>query len=147
MTKKHIMYIDYEPMQRMMYGIALQHKFGDSIDITLEPSAETALARIHKEPGKYSAILSDYRMPGLDGLTFLTILNSLLRESRSEEQVYRLLTTDYPDPKLPNLALELGADFLHRPFKVADFASQAYERYERFHAARSNTELKSYDLQ
>ena len=75
-----------------------------------------ALAIIEAEP--VDLILSDYKMPNMDGIEFLTRAKELLPETP------RLLITAFPDPKLAARAVrEAGVGlFVAKPFDVAYIA-------------------------
>ena len=80
--------------------------------VRLYPSAKPFLAH---GPSSTGCIVSDVRMPGMDGLDLL----GHLREARSRLPV--VLITGHADVRMAVAALRAGAaDFLEKPFEVDD---------------------------
>uniref|UniRef100_UPI00029A88B6 PAS domain S-box protein n=1 Tax=Halococcus hamelinensis TaxID=332168 RepID=UPI00029A88B6 len=61
-------------------GAAHLDRLLDGVDVTTETSASAALERFERAPGAVDCIVSDYTMPGIDGLEFL----ATVRESHPE---------------------------------------------------------------
>ena len=87
-------------------------------------AAETALDYI--TPGFAGVVVSDIRMPGMDGMTFL----SRVREIDTEVPV--ILVTGHGDVQLAVRAMREGAyDFIEKPFSgqhLGDVARRAFDR-------------------
>ncbi len=101
-----ILVVDDEEHIREILAVALQKV---SSDITTAGSAEEALEMIKDTP--FDLVLSDIRMPGIDGLEFLKIIK--------EEQPWLLvvLMTAHGNMDLVIEALRFGAaDFINKPF-------------------------------
>ncbi len=79
-----------------------------------------ALAAI--QSADYDLALVDVRMPGLDGLAFLTAS----REVRPRLRV--VLISGHGDPGMVEQATELGAArFLHKPFRLTELEALVFE--------------------
>lgn len=92
--------------------------------IETAPSAHTALKRI--EAVDYDLIVSDIRMPGMDGLELL----NQIRKIRPYSPV--ILTTSYDEPEYATKALRLGAhDLLRKPLDVGQFIASALRGIEK----------------
>lgn len=91
-----------------------------------------ALAQV--VPGRYSVILMDIRMPGMDGLTGLAEVRKI------DPLVSVIMLTSYTEIELPQRAMALGANrYITKPWKVANLledvrASVALTRAKRFEA-------------
>jgi DNA-binding NtrC family response regulator len=84
-----LLIIDDEPAVLSALRRALRHTFGERLQVSTEPDAHAALARLRDEP--YDIVMSDLRMPALDGLTLLTLAMAL------QPQCVRLLLTGSAD--------------------------------------------------
>ena len=89
------------------------------------PSAEEALERL-REGDPVDAVVSDVRMPGMDGYEFL-------REVRAENPILPfLLVTAYADVEDAVSALQEGADdYLTKPVKMQDLRQRVQLQLER----------------
>ena len=121
-----ILIVDDDAAIRRSLAEALVEK-GFSVEAA--ESAEQALDLLHRiDPG---VVLSDVRMPGMDGIEFL----KLLRERLPTADV--ILMTAYED--MPTVARAMGEgayDFLVKPFRVAD-VRRVLEKVFRDRRARS----------
>jgi PAS domain S-box-containing protein len=96
-----VLYVDDE-VDLLEIGRIFLERTGDfTVDV-----AESAHEGLHRlEMGTYAAVLSDYQMPGMDGITFL-------REVRSRDPIIPfLLFTGRGREEVVIQALEHGADF------------------------------------
>jgi DNA-binding NtrC family response regulator len=95
--RARILIVDDEPDIRLALGACLEHAL--QAIVVSAGDAESGL-RLLRETA-FDLILSDYRMPGMDGLHFLRRASELRPESP------RVLMTAYPD-------LQLAIDALNR---------------------------------
>ena len=100
------------------------------------PSAEEALERL-REGDAVDAIVSDVRMPGMDGYQFL-------REVRAEHPTLPfLLVTAYADVEDAVAALQEGADdYLTKPVKVQELRQRVQMQLERRVLSDENRRLR-----
>lgn len=84
-------------------------------DVTLADGGEEGLDRVERE-GPFAAVLSDQRMPGMDGVTFL----SRVRENAPD--TVRILLTGYADTAAAMSAVNRGAvfRFLSKPIEFPE---------------------------
>lgn len=81
---------------------------GTGVDIVTAPSPESALAKMDHAP---DVVLTDFRMPGMDGLAFIEKLHERF------PGVPAVLMTAFADPNLRKRALAVGVkDFVAKPF-------------------------------
>jgi two-component system, NtrC family, response regulator AtoC len=104
-----ILLVDDEPNLRKVLGALLQQ---EGFEVWAEPDGEAALARIRSAPsGTFDAVISDLRMPKLDGMG---LLKALATEDR-ELPVVMLTAHGTVDSAVE--AVKLGAfDYLEKPF-------------------------------
>jgi DNA-binding NtrC family response regulator len=63
----------------------------------------------------YHIIITDYRLPGMDGLTFFNRIRA------SHTTAIKILITAYGDTKLAEKAVEAGVDeYIQKPFDMRD---------------------------
>ncbi len=108
-----LLIVDDEPEIRRLVAVSVARALPE-IDVSQEGTGADALARLAKEPADF--ILSDFRMPGMDGLEFLQ------RSIALAPQASRIMVTAYPDTMLAIRALNEGhiARFLTKPFSPRD---------------------------
>jgi DNA-binding NtrC family response regulator len=85
------------------------------IDVQVASSAEVALEAL-RSGARFDLVLSDYRMPGMDGLRFLE------QAKISRPEVPRILMTAFPDMKLAIQALNRAGilKFITKPVSPDD---------------------------
>jgi signal transduction histidine kinase len=104
-----ILFVDDEPaipksLQRMLRSYAVE------AETETAGSADEALERIAR--GGIDVIVSDVRMPGMDGIELLT----RLKANPATQNVPVIMLTGSGDSTLRNIALELGAaEFINKP--------------------------------
>ncbi len=83
-------------------------------------TAEEGLALLEED--KYDIIISDLRLPGMDGLRFLRFASLIQAEP------IKLLITAYKDDHVLNEAERIGVDeFIEKPFSVVALAESMAE--------------------
>src|SRR5690606_22117226 len=72
-TRPRILIVDDEPNLRKVLGALLEQA---GYEVHAEPDGASALARVRALPaGTFDAVVSDLRMPNMDGMTLLRHLN------------------------------------------------------------------------
>ena len=103
-TKKILVVDDDTTFLMMLQGFLNKKGYETSV----ESSAEKGLEKIHKT--SFDLIISDYRMPGMDGIELLAELR------KNEINTPLILLTSYGDIKLAVRTMKLGAsDYLTKP--------------------------------
>lgn len=123
MSKQHIWIIDDDPSIRWVLEKALE-KAG--MQITSFESADTALNAFAQS--KPDAIITDVRMPGMDGLEFLSLLNE------QHPNIPAIIMTAHSDLDSAVSAYQGGAfEYLPKPFDIdeaVDLAKRACKKSE-----------------
>ncbi len=91
-------------------ALSLHHDGAYQVEIC--QSAEAALERLHETP--FHLLISDLRLPGMDGLELLTRARRLRPETR------RVLITAYGGPEIESRVRALGGIYLPKPFRLGD---------------------------
>ena len=99
-------------------------------------SAEEGLQAIREE--KFDIIISDYRLPGMNGLDFIK------QAAFIQPRAAKFLITAYRDDHIISKAVRIGVnEFIEKPFSVKKLVNQlrlALKLQERYHTAvDSNT--------
>lgn len=111
-----VVLVDDSAVARAMYRVLLAKALKPA-DVTVFASAEQGLDALVRE--KADVVVSDYHMPGMNGLEFLSIV-----EQKGLARL-RLLVSSDPDPQLPHLAREAGAHaFIPKTAGAGAFCAQ-----------------------
>ena len=113
MNKLRILIVDDEPaMLSGLWGL-----FGERHYLFTATNAETALQVLERESG-IGVIVTDYKMPGMDGLSLLVKVKTLY------PQIVRVLMTAYADMNLVVRALNEGEihRFIAKPYRAQEFS-------------------------
>ncbi len=107
--RPRVLLVDDEPNLRKVLGALLQQ---EGFEVHAEGDGEAALARVHASPsGTFDAVISDLRMPKLDGIG---LLRALVRE---DPELPVVLLTAHGTVDSAVEAVKLGAfDYLEKPF-------------------------------
>ena len=93
---------------------------GEGCHLSTFESAEEGLAVLENET--YDIIMSDYRLPGMDGLTFLNRIQASHPETRT------ILMTAYGNEKILSEAKRIGVnEFIEKPF-TSDVVEESLRR-------------------
>ncbi len=102
----HIFVVDDEPQVCKAISRILQQKY----KVTSFESAEACLARLRVSTCKCNLLISDFKMPGMNGIELL------LKVKRIRPRLKVLLITGYGDVPLVKRAWKAGArDFIEKP--------------------------------
>src|SRR6266849_9858819 len=115
MNKVRVLIVDDDPalLQALPQAIALRMK---DVEVESSDSAQEALQQVQKKT--YDAIVSDIKMPGMDGITMIEQLQHLCPETPT------LLITGHGERDLAIRALRVGAyDFIQKPIDREYFIS------------------------
>lgn len=90
-------------------------------EVSTAESGQEALEKVKKE--NFNLIISDIRMPGLDGIETLTLIRKYLTES-NRELIPELVITGYANDENRRKVDELRVSgYLTKPFDVKDLLS------------------------
>lgn len=108
---RRILCVDDEP--RVLAGLA--RTLGMDYDVTTAVGPEEGLALLRRDPG-FAVIISDLKMPGMDGIEFLTASRDLVPDA------VRILLTGYADVQSSIRAVNQGHvfRFMTKPCPPAD---------------------------
>ncbi len=105
-----ILVVDDEPVLRSNVARFLKRR---SLDVDEAPDGETALALLEKR--EYTLLITDLRMPGIDGIELLRVLSERWPETLA------LIVTAHASVDSAVAALRLGAqDYVLKPLVLAD---------------------------
>lgn len=118
-----VLLVDDEPEILRALGTVLSRAI-PGIEVRLAGTGAEALEALAREGA--DVIVSDFRMPGMDGVEFLG------RSVRAAPRAKRVMLTAYPDALLAARALNEGhvSRFLVKPFSARDIAATVRELLE-----------------
>ena len=100
-----VLHVDDEPTDLEITRIFLKREAKDNFDIVGVLSAEEALKKLKEE--RFDVIVSDYKMPGMDGLEFLETLRK--NETHTNHLPF-ILFTGKGGEEVAKTAFNKGAD-------------------------------------
>lgn len=117
MTKKTVLIVDDEPAVVAALQRALRRRFATRLLVTGETDPHAALARTRTQ--HFDIVLSDLRMPQIDGVTLLTLMTALLPHS------VRMLLTATADFETAQRAINEAGLFryLTKPWADSDLVA------------------------
>lgn len=118
---RHMLVVDDEPDIRETLAEILEH-YGFLVDIAA--NGQEALARI--EDNAYDGILSDIRMPGLNGMEFYRRLRSCNPDLADR---FVVVTGDDLSGSVRAFLDETGVPFIEKPFGPADVRRVIGEKF------------------
>lgn len=110
LKQKHILLIDDDEWIRDSMGL-----FFDSEGCRFQAveTAEAGIAELQAQD--YDIIISDYRLPGMDGLTFFKQIKA------TQKAAVKILITAYGDDDLAEESARAGInDYIQKPFDMQD---------------------------
>jgi two-component system response regulator (stage 0 sporulation protein F) len=111
MQPKRVLIVDDEPHVTMMLADSLE-KLGESYAIETAHSGDEALTKVRQ--ATYAVLITDYKMPGMNGLDLAQMVHRLSPETRI------ILMTAYSSDTLRHTAGQMELDgYLCKPFNVA----------------------------
>lgn len=118
-TALRILVVDDERDMRFLTKAFLEHAF-PGVQVSEAVDGPAALALLAKQP--FDVVVSDHRMPGMDGFTLLT------RVPRAVPPARRILMTAYADKTLQERARAAGFLFVEKagdPENIVEAVRQA----------------------
>ena len=103
-TQIRVLHVDDEPADLEITRIFLKREWKEDFEITSALSAEEAMDKIESE--YFDVVISDYQMPGIDGIEFL----EALKKSEKYADTPFILFTGKGRPEVAEEALKKGAD-------------------------------------
>lgn len=132
MAKKRILIVDDEEGMRHMLSVLLKK---EGFDPVLATNGKSALEKIERE--SFDFVLSDIRMPEMDGITFL----QKARAINSDLSI--LVMSAYGNVDTAIEAMKHGAyDYISKPFKAEEVILTLRKAEERLRLQKENVRLK-----
>lgn len=104
------------------------------LDVVEADSGESALT--HLEAGEFDLVITDLRMPGMDGLALLRVVQAMPRRPRV------ILITAHGSERTAVEAMKAGAwDYFRKPFEVEELLAVVDRAIETVRLARENERL------
>jgi two-component system response regulator PilR (NtrC family) len=121
MHTRRILIVDDEKYLRDMLRAFFEYQ---GFEVFEAADGIEASEKVREEP--FDLVLTDLRMPGLDGLEVLKLVKSLSPETPV------LVLTGYASPQSESTAIELGCDgFLSKPFTLEYLKSAVHKSLAR----------------
>ncbi|MBF0406619.1 MAG: sigma-54-dependent Fis family transcriptional regulator [Candidatus Riflebacteria bacterium] len=132
LKSSNILIVDDEKSILFSLKAALS-KEGYNVKTATEPGEAIRLI----EPGSFQVIISDYNMPGMNGVEFLKKAKTL------DPEVVFILMTAYGSEKLAIEAIKEGAyDYFSKPFDIDEMRVKVAKACERFDLAWQKKSLE-----
>lgn len=111
--KKNILIVEDSPGLATTLARTLRIGSNGSYNIETCGSGETAINRLAKR--KYHLIVSSFKLPGMNGLEFLTRVKSEYAD------ISTILMDDHSSQMVKSEAERIGSNFIARPFELTSF--------------------------
>jgi DNA-binding NtrC family response regulator len=119
---KRILVVDDEKGSAFLLGENLT-ELGPEYVVETASSGEEALEKIHAAP--FDLVITDFRMPGIDGLQLIQEIRTTHPDTRS------ILITAYGSPNIKKRADRLGVyRYMTKPFLIEELLDSAREALE-----------------
>jgi len=114
--KKRILAVDDDGLVRKSIEILLREA---GYDPTVASSGQEALGFLVQR--HFDLLITDIRMPGMDGLQVIRAVRDYCRE-KEKQPIPEIVLTAYNDEQVKQSAIRLGVrEFLLKPFKIDEF--------------------------
>ena len=121
MSPVKVMFVDDDEGMRISWN---RYLASIGLDVTTAETAETGIAQLERE--RVDVVVSDLRMPGMDGLDFLRIV----KERWPQIQV--ILLTGYGNPEVEGAVHDLGGfGYFSKPINPETMADTIQEAFEK----------------
>ncbi len=121
MSPVKVMFVDDDEGVRISWD---RYLASIGLDVTTAETAETAITQLERE--RVDVVVSDLRMPGMDGLDFLRIV----KERWPQIQV--ILLTGYGNPEVEGAVHDLGGfGYFSKPINPEAMAETIQEAFEK----------------
>ncbi|MCB0325545.1 MAG: response regulator, partial [Bdellovibrionales bacterium] len=136
--KQRVLFVDDEPNILQTFKRHLRGTF--EVDVAL--SAEIGLRKL-RESGPYAVVVSDMRMPGMNGVEFLRSARSIAPLTA------RIMLTGNADQETATQAVNDGSvfRFLNKPCSSDEIASSVFDASEKYRKELAQQELLEQTLQ
>ena len=115
MSKKILIIEDEQIITKSLQRLLKKNGY----EVEISNSGKEALEKIKDQ--EFSLVVSDIRMPDMDGIETIKAIRSYLQEN-NKSKVPEILITGYADEAKYQEALELKvAGYLYKPFDIKDF--------------------------
>ena len=130
MDKKKILIVDDEAMIRQLIVDKLTKDGHDAVSV---PSPLTAIQLLSKENGGFDLIITDFKMPEMDGLDFVRAVKGKFPDMPI------IVISGYGTDEQISAFLKYGAyDFLAKPFALKDLAASIENLFTKRLAMEAN---------
>jgi CheY-like chemotaxis protein len=121
MSTQRVMFVDDDEGVRISWD---RYLTSIGLDVSTAETAETAIAQLERE--EVDVVVSDLRMPGMDGLDFLRVVKERW------PRIQLILLTGYGNPDVEGAVHDLGGSgYLSKPIDPEMMAETIQEAFEK----------------
>jgi len=106
--KEMILYVDDEEINLFLF----QKRFEDTLDVLTAESGEEGLEKLKANASKIKAVISDLRMPGMNGLEFI----GTAKKEYNHISYYILTGYEFSEDLQDAISNKLIEDLFRKPF-------------------------------